>query len=234
MRAYCTSCGAPMEADDRHCARCGRLQTGPLVVRTVPEADQGQPTQVGGRAAGRPQPEVRIRPVPREPATGLNPRLLLVIGAALVLVIFVGGLAVGRLTSPEGSPSATAGHSSGPVAPQVVTPTPSARPTATPTPVNPAQFVKVNANINGRCSTTNGCSVSAVFRNNGSGRGPGTARLDVVGNADSVVYASCTAPIPATDPGATAEVSCPANSPELANYWKQGARALVRPEASAG
>jgi hypothetical protein len=231
MRAYCTSCGAPMEADDRHCPRCGRLQTGPLVVRAVPQAEEA-PSQAAPRSTGRPQPEAPIRPVPRPAGTGFNPRLLLLLGAALVLVIFVGGLAVGRLTSSGGGQSATAGHSSGPAAPQVTTPSPS--PSATPTPVNPAQFVKVDANINGRCSTANGCNVSAVFRNKGSGRGPGTARLAVVGNDDSVVYASCTAPIPATDPGATAEVSCSANSPELANYWRAGARQLVKPEANAG
>jgi hypothetical protein len=235
MRAYCTSCGAPMEADDRHCPRCGRLQTGPLVVRTLPQADEAPPQpQASARSTGRPQPEGRIRPMPRQPGTGFNSRLLLFLGAALVLVIFAGGLAVGRLTSSGGGQSATAGHSSGPVAPQVTTPTPSASPTATPTPVNPAQFEKVNANINGRCSSANGCNVSAVFRNKGSARGPGTARLDVVGHEDSVVYASCTAPIPATDPGATAEVSCSANSPELANYWRQGPRQLVKPEANAG
>jgi hypothetical protein len=157
--------------------------------------------------------------------------MLIPAGVVLVLLIFVVGLAIGRITS-SGSGKATAGQSGGAPAPNVVTPTPSAAPTPTRTPVNPAQFVSVNQTITDRCSSANGCPVSATFKNQGSGRGSGTAKLEVVGLQDSVVYASCTAPIPDTDPGATVTVSCNANSPELVNYWKQGPGALVKPQAS--
>ena len=231
MRAYCTSCGAPMEAEDRHCPRCGRPQTGPLLVRSTLEADAERPAPVRPEPR-QPEPPPYIRPRPRpEPSEGgPNRRLLLLAGIVLVLLIFVVGLTIGRLTS-TGS-KAAAGRAAGAGAPAVVTPTPSAAPTPTPTPINHAQFVSVNQTITDRCSTANGCPVSATFKNQGPGRGSGTAKLDVVGLQDSVVYASCTVPIPDTDPGGTATVSCSANSPELANYWKTGPGALVKPQAS--
>ena len=230
MSAYCTSCGAPMEAEDRHCRRCGRLQTGTLLVRSLPSSAEPEP---------EPEPEL-------EPDEGMHRRpdlrLLAAAGLGALLLVFLVGLLVGRVTAPgretgggqltaagpaSGSPAAGAARSQAPAsAPPAATPT--------PTPASQAQFSLVRANItnNGRCTTANGCGVAATFKNKGSSRASGTARLSV-GNADgSTTYASCTAPIPATDPGATVDVSCIAQSPELAAFLPSGN--LVYPHATAG
>ncbi|MBJ7598957.1 MAG: hypothetical protein DLM67_07430 [Candidatus Nephthysia bennettiae] len=221
MKAFCTSCGAPMEADDRHCRRCGRLQSGPMLVRAV-----GQPEE----------PAAELRPpapgprAPRRPPLSLTPgrfdlRVALLGVLAVILVIFAVGLAIGRLTS-SGSGRTAAGQPRAQQPPAVVTPTPS--PSPTPTPTSAAHFTNVSWNIPGsHCSTANGCPATGVFRNQGPGRGEGTARFDVASQDGGTVYASCTAPIPATDPGATAEASCSANSPELANLWHQNPSALI-------
>jgi hypothetical protein len=224
MKAFCTSCGAPMEADDRHCRRCGRLQSGPMLVRAA-----GQPEE--------PAPE--LRPPAPGPAAPLRPPstltrarfdvrmvLLGVLAAVLVIiVIFAGGLAIGRLMSSASGRTA-AGQPRGQQPPAVVTPTPS--PTPTPTPTSAAHFTNVSWNIPGsHCSTANGCPATGVFRNQGPGRGDGTARFDVASQDGATVYASCTAPIPATDPGATSEASCSANSPDLAALWRQNPSALI-------
>jgi hypothetical protein len=220
MKAFCTSCGAPMEADDRHCRRCGRLQTGPMVVRAV-----GQPEE----------PAAELRPqAPRSPRPGrppalrparFNPRILLLGLVVLVLLIFAVGLTIGRLTSSGGAQTAT-GQPQGQQPPAVVTPTPS--PSPTPTPTSAAHFVNLSWSIPAsHCSTANGCPATGVFRNQGPGRGDGTAKFDVTSQDGSTVYASCTAPIPATDPGATSEASCSANSPDLMNLWHQNPGALI-------
>jgi hypothetical protein len=219
MKAFCTSCGAPMEPDDRHCRRCGRLQTGPMVVRAVREPQEAprQPLP----------PPPRTEPWPQQRAPGrFDVRKLLLLAGLLVLVIFAAGLTIGRLTSS--GPTRTAGGqaSNQQQAPAVVTPTPS--PTPTPTPSSAAHFVNVSWSIPGsRCSTANGCPASGVFRNQGPERGEGTARFDVTSQDGATVYASCTAPIPAADPGATSEASCSANSPDLAALWKQNPGALI-------
>jgi hypothetical protein len=225
MKAFCTSCGAPMEADDRHCRRCGRLQSGPMLVRTVrqpeePAAELSPPA----RAPGTPR---------RQPATSSPPRFdlrVLLLGLViLVLLIFAVGLTVGRLTSSGRSP---AGQLSNQQPPAVVTPTPS--PSATPTPTSAAHFVNVSWSIPGsHCTTASGCPATGVFRNQGAGRGDGTAHFDVTSQDGATVYASCTAPIPATDPGATSEVSCSANSPELASLWHDNPGALITIKATA-
>jgi hypothetical protein len=207
-----------MEADDRHCRRCGRLQTGPMIVRTV-----GQPEEA---PRGPVPPPRSVQPRQLLPAPGrFDIRMLLLAGAALVLVIFAVGLGIGRLTSSGGSRTA-GGQASNQQAPAVETPTPS--PSATPTPTSAAHFVNVSWSIPGsHCTTANGCPATGVFRNQGSGRGDGTARFDVASQDGATVYASCTAPIPAADPGATSEASCSANSPELAGLWKQNPSALI-------
>jgi hypothetical protein len=143
----------------------------------------------------------------------------------VILVIFAVGLAIGRLTS-SGSGRTASGQPQGQQPPAVVTPTPS--PSPTPTPTSAAHFTNLSWNIPGsHCSTANGCPATGVFRNQGPGRGAGTARFDVTSQDGATVYASCTAPIPATDPGATSEASCSANSPELADLWHQNPSALI-------
>jgi hypothetical protein len=216
MKAFCTSCGAPMEADDRHCPRCGRLQRGALFVRAVPdERPQHPPPRPARRRTFLPEGGINL------PGAGLKlPRgvsallaIALLAGAALVLV-FVVGLALGRITAPGGGGRNTA----------AVSPASSQTPlivTSTPAPANPAQFARVNTSSGFRCSIANGCPLSATFRNQGPGRGPGTARLDVTSADGATVYASCTAPIPDTDPGGTVQVGCSANSEELANLFRQ-------------
>jgi|SRR2546430_1641814 hypothetical protein len=224
MKAFCTSCGAPMEADDRHCPRCGRLQRGALFVRAVPdERPQHPPPRPARRRTFLPEGGINL------PGAGLKlPRgvsallaIALLAGAALVLV-FVVGLALGRITAPGGGGRNTAAVSpASSQTPLIVTSTPSPPPTSTPAPANPAQFVRVNTSSGFRCSIANGCPLSATFRNQGPGRGPGTARLDVTSADGATVYASCTAPIPDTDPGGTVQVGCSANSEELANLFRQ-------------
>jgi hypothetical protein len=144
---------------------------------------------------------------------------------ALVLLIFAVGLAVGRLTSSGGRGTA-AGQPSSQQPPAVITPTPS--PSASPTPTSAARFVNVSWSIPGsHCTSANGCPVTGVFRNQGPGRGIGTARFDVTSQDGATVYASCTAPIPATDPGATSEASCSANGPDLVKLWHENPGALI-------
>jgi hypothetical protein len=219
MKAFCTSCGAPMEADDRHCPRCGRLQRGALFVRTIPdERPQQQPPPPRGRRPLLPPGGLQL------PRGGVNlpggaTGLLLIgllAGAALVFVI---GLALGRITAPGGGRNTAAVSPAASQTPVIVTSTPS--PSSTPVPTNPAQFVRVNTGSGFRCTIANGCPLSATFRNQGPGRGPGTARLDVTSADGATVYASCTAPIPDTDPGATVQVGCSANSEDLGNLFRQ-------------
>jgi hypothetical protein len=219
MTAFCTSCGARMQAEDRHCPRCGRLQTGTLVVRSLP----------------MPEPEM----APDEETDGRGPdrRLLVALAVAGLLMVFLVGIVLGRSTV-----ASRGGEGGQAAATTTSTPTPSARssptqppsPTPSATPAAPSQFTLVSARItnNGVCSTANGCGVAGTFRNQGSARGSGTARLSV-GNADgSKTYAGCTAPIPPTDPGATVEVSCQAQSPELAAFLPSGN--YVYPRGSGG
>jgi hypothetical protein len=223
MKAFCTSCGAPMEADDRHCPRCGRLQRGALFVRAVPdEMPQPPPPRPKGRRPLLPQGGINLPKVGINlPKAGINlPTIALFAGAALVLV-FVVGLALGRITAPGGGRSTGAVSPASSQTPVIVTSTPSPSPSSTPTPANAAQFVRVSTSSGFRCSIANGCPLSATYRNQGPGRGPGTARLDVTSADGGTVYASCTAPIPDTDPGGTAQVGCSANSEELANLFRQ-------------
>jgi predicted nucleic acid-binding Zn ribbon protein len=219
MKVFCTTCGAPMEADERHCRRCGRLQTGPMLVRAVGRAEEPAPDAQEVSASSEP---------PRDQARKRFDPVMLLLGAvALLLVIFAVGLAIGRLSASGGGPSAATGRPAGQQAPAVVTPTPSSSPSARPTPTSAAHFVSTNWSIPGsRCTSTNGCPI----RNQGPGRGEGTARFEVTSEDGATVYASCTAPISATDPGATAQASCSANSPELVNLWHQdpGAQITVK------
>jgi hypothetical protein len=224
MKAFCTSCGAPMEADDRHCRRCGRLQSGPMVVRAVGQPEEPA-TELRPPAPG-PQAPLRPPPALRPSRFDLRVILLGILAAVLVIiVIFAVGLSIGRLMS-SGSGRTAAGQPQGQQPPAVVTPTPS--PSPTPTPTSAARFTSVSWNIvGGRCTSANGCPVSGVFRNQGPGRGDGTARFDVTSLDGATDYANCSAPIPATDPGATTEASCSANSPDLVNLWHQSPSALI-------
>jgi hypothetical protein len=192
-----------------------------MLVRTVGRAEEPAPDTSQAPATTEPRrDEARRR---------FDPLMVLLGLVALVLVIFAIGLAIGRLTATGGGPSAASGQPAGQQAPAVVTPTPTSSPS--PTPTSAARFVSTNWSIPGsRCSTANGCPIVGTFRNQGPGRGQGTARFDVVSEDGSTVYASCTAPIAATDPGATAQASCSANSPELANLWHQdpGAQITVK------
>ena len=217
MTAFCTSCGARMEADDRHCPKCGRLQTGTLVVRSLP------------------MPEPEVDPAEERASRRPDRRLLAAVAVGGLLMVFLVGMVLGRSTGAgrEGDGrQAAATIASTPSAPPSPTQAPS--PTPSPTPGGQSQFALVNARItnNGVCTTANGCGVAGTFRNQGGARGSGTARLSV-GNADgSTTYASCTAPIPPTDPGATVEVSCVAQSPQLAAFLPSGN--YVYPRGSAG
>jgi hypothetical protein len=216
-----------MEPDDRHCPRCGRLQRGTLVVRAVPEPET-PPTPP------RPPPKAS-RPLLGQSAIG--PRMIALIAAAVLLLVFVVGLALGRIFSSGagGGPNAAAVTSPSAQAPALVTPTPSV-PAATSTPAasptSAAQFVRVNASISSRCSLANGCPISGTFRNQGQGRGPGTARFDLTSEDGATTFASCTAPIPDTDPGGTTQASCSANSQDLANYFRDNPGAIVHLKTS--
>ena len=211
-----------MEADDRHCRRCGRLQTGPMVVRAIGQQQEEPATEVRPQAA---RPRTPGRPAAALTPARFNPRILLLGFLVLVLLIFAVGLTIGRLTSSGGARTAT-GQPQGQQPPAVVTPTPS--PSPTPTPTSAARFVNLNWSIPGsHCSTANGCPATGAFKNDGPGRGVGTARFDVTSQDGATVYASCTAPIPATDPGATSDASCSANSPDLMNLWHENPSALI-------
>jgi hypothetical protein len=215
-----------MEPDDRHCPRCGNLQRGTLVVRAVPEPET-------------PPTPPRLQPKASRQLLGqggIGPRMIALIAAAVLLLVFVVGLALGRIISSGGGggPNAAAVTSPSAQVPAVVTPTPSAPATSMPTasPASAAQFVRVNASISSRCSLANGCPISGTFRNQGSGRGPGTARFDLTSEDGATTFASCTAPIPDTDPGGTAQASCSANSQELANYFRDNPAAVVHLKTS--
>lgn len=219
MSAFCTSCGAPMEAEDRHCPRCGRPQSGTVIVRSLPAAE----------------------PVPRR----LDLRLVAATVVGAVFLVFLVGLLLGRLTAPgrqaggshlAAAPGGASPTAAAPAHAATSPPRSSQTPTPSPTPTaaSPAQFSLVRTDIanNGRCTTANGCGITATFRNQGSGRGSGTARLSV-GNADgSTTYAGCTVAIPVTDPAGTVEVSCVAQSPELAAFLQTGN--FVYPHGNAG
>lgn len=216
-----------MEADDRHCRRCGHLQTGPMIVRAVGRQDDTT-IDPGPRVT---VPDVPRRPPPASRGRAFGPGVLVLGVVVLVLLIFAVGLSIGRLTSSPGH--STAGLPSNQQPPAVVTPTPS--PTPTPTPTSAAHFASVRWDIpGGRCTSANGCPVTGTFRNQGAGRGEGTAKFEVTSQDGATVYASCTAPIPATDPGGTADASCSANSPDLVNLWHEnpGALITVKPSAS--
>jgi hypothetical protein len=222
MKAFCTSCGAPMEADDRHCPRCGRLQRGALFVRAVPdELPQQPPPPPIGRAPLLPRSRVNPRSGINLPRGGTRLLAIALFAGAALVFVFVIGLTLGRITAPGGGPSTAAVSPATSQTPVIVTSTPSPPPSSTPTPANPAQFVRVSTSSGFRCSIANGCPVSATFRNQGSARGPGTARFDVTSADGGTVYASCTAPIPDTDPGGTAQAGCSANSEELGNLFRQ-------------
>jgi hypothetical protein len=162
--------------------------------------------------------------------------MIALIAAAVLVLVFVVGLSLGRIISSGagGGPNTAALTSPSAVAPAVVTPTPSAGASSTPTPspASAAQFARVNASISARCSLANGCPISGTFRNQGSGRGPGTARFELTSEDGATTFASCTAPIPVTDPGGTAQASCSANSQELANYFRDNPGAVVHLKTS--
>jgi hypothetical protein len=163
--------------------------------------------------------------------------MIALVAAAVLLLVFVVGLALGRIISSGagGGPKPAAVTSPSAQAPAVITVTPSvpgATSTPSASPTSAAQFVRVNASISSRCSLANGCPISGTFRNQGSGRGPGTARFDLTSEDGATTFASCTAPIPDTDPGGTAQASCSANSQDLANYFRDNPGAIVHLKTS--
>lgn len=221
ISAFCTSCGAPMEAEDRHCPKCGRLQSGTIVVRSMPGLESP--------------------PVPEQARWRFNPRLLPAIGIGALLLVFLVGLLLGRLAgnghgtqgrqlAAAATPTVRSTNAGTPPARSSSTSGPTASPSATQN--GQVQFVWVPRPVTLTCSTANGCPLSGTFRNQGQGRGSGTARLAVGTEDGGTSYATCTVSIPATDPGATADVSCTANSPQLSDHLKSGGIVYIHGSAT--
>jgi hypothetical protein len=165
-------------------------------------------------------------------------------GVAGLLVLFLIGLGIGHLfggssSTPTGSQSSrfTQLPSQAPVQPQATAPaqtqpTPVAPPTpvpsAAPTVTGSATWHTVNAQIlnGGKCSISQGCEAGGTFRNTG-GLGNGVVTFNITDRSYQTVYASCTVPLPQTDTGGTATVSCWANSDQLDQLFNSNPNAYI-------
>jgi hypothetical protein len=167
----------------------------------------------------------------------------LALGVAGLLILFLVGLGLGHLfgspTTPAGSQSSrfTQLPSQVPSQPQATAPAQAApSPTAQPTPfpstaptvTGSAVWHTVSAQIlnGGKCSISRGCEAGGTFRNSG-GLGDGLVTFNITDRTHETVYASCTAPLPQTDTGGTATVSCWANSDQLDQLFESDPNAYI-------
>ncbi len=164
-------------------------------------------------------------------------------GVAGLLVLFLVGLGIGHVfggssSAPAGSqssrftqlpsqapaPPTTAPAQTQPSPATPLTPAPSVAPTVT----GSATWHTVNAQIlnGGKCSISQGCEAGGTFRNTG-GLGNGVVTFNITDRSYQTVYASCTAPLPQTDTGGTATVSCWANSDQLDQLFESNPNAYI-------
>jgi hypothetical protein len=161
------------------------------------------------------------------------PFRIIAIGAAALLLLFllafIGGQLLGsRSPSPSAAAPPTTQPSAAASAPATAAPTATPAPTASPSQgiTGNAKFVRVNDSITGRCSGTSGCPVSGTFKNTG-GQGSGSVTFNITDQGNTTTYATCTAPIPQTDPGQTATVSCNATGDALGPLFRSNPGATI-------
>ncbi len=166
------------------------------------------------------------------------------LGVAGLLVLFLVGLGIGHVFgSPSSTPAGTQSSrftqlpSQAPTqppatAPAQVQPSPTIPstpfPSTAPTITGSASWHTVSAQIlnGGKCSISRGCEAGGTFRNSG-GPGNGVVTFNITDRGYQTVYASCTAPLPQTDGGETATVSCWANSDQLDQLFESDPNAYI-------
>jgi hypothetical protein len=222
MKAYCFKCGAELDPEAIVCPSCGRLQRS-MVVRSV------EPEPGGPAAAPEDRPLYGPPQAPPPDGSRRSPARLLAIVGASILGLFLIGLALGHACTGPTRSTAVVGPivSVAPTQPSSgTTPssTPSSRSSAEP---GAATWARVSSDIpGGHCTTAQGCPVTGTFKNNG-GRGGGTATFSLLDSGGNVV-GTYTAQLPATDGGATADVSGYANGDQLPDYLKSGGLVTLR------
>src|SRR5262249_47950470 len=140
----------------------------------------------------------------------------------LFLLAFIGGQILGsRSPGPSAAAPPSTQESTAPSTQPTAAPTATPLPTASPNQgiTGHAKFLRVHDAITGRCSGTNGCPVSGTFKNTGQ-QGSGSVTFNITDSTNTTTYATCTVPIPQTDPGQSATVSCNATGDALAPLFR--------------
>jgi zinc-ribbon domain len=163
---------------------------------------------------------------------GRSPIRLIALGAAVLLGLFLIAFAAGQCLGGRNSASPSAATTPRQIAQPTTAPStqPTTAPTATPAPTatapagqgitGTAKFARVTSSIPSRCSTSQGCPVEVVLKNNG-GSGSGTVTVTLTDDGGNPI-ATFTGPVPVTDAGGTATVDGFATGDQLGNYLKGG------------
>jgi hypothetical protein len=163
-----------------------------------------------------------------QPPSGRSPLRLVALGAAVLLGLFLIAFAAGQCLGGRNSANPSAATTPRQITQPTTAPStqPTTAPTATAAPTagqgitGSAKFARVSSSIPGRCSTSQGCPVEVVLKNNG-GSGSGSVTVTLTDDGGKPI-ATFTGPIPVTDAGATATVDGFATGDQLGTYLKGG------------
>jgi hypothetical protein len=184
-----------------------------------------------GAGYGAPAPPAAAPAAPRSPQGTVRLAAIVVAGA---LGLFLVGFGITHVLvggSGSGSPAGSAAPHRGQAANSGATTTPVATPAPSPsasadTGGGGSNWQRVTSDVSGRCSTTQGCPVTATLKNTGA-RGAGTVTITLTDGGGNPI-ATYSGPVPVTDSGQTVQVSGYANGDQLGAYLRGGGTVYLK------